>query len=95
MVWYGDAMKRVGRLGLFISKEAIDRLAIVISTVATASKSQINSFQREIASQLENPGLGIFSMIFGGERYNLFYGVAKETSQNENYRPLRQMHRVA
>ena len=54
-----------------------------------------DQFKSKRNSQLENPRLRIFSMIFGGERYNLFYGVAKETSQNGNYRPLRQMHRVA
>ena len=50
MVWYGDVKKFVGRLGLFKSKEAIDRLVIGISTVATASKSEIDSNQRQIAS---------------------------------------------
>ena len=37
--------------GIFISKEAIDRLVIGNSTVTVASKSEINSPERLIASK--------------------------------------------
>ena len=51
--WCGKGMLRHlwEGWGVFMSKEAIDRLVIGNQTVTVASKSEINSAERQIASQ--------------------------------------------
>ena len=51
--WCGMGMLRHSweGWGIFISKEAIDRLVIGNPTVTVASKSEINSPERQIASK--------------------------------------------